>query len=267
MPTLASPLTDSQFAQFARDGFLLLDGLFPETTIAEMEAFFDRYQTSPTAFNGHQLEEVDRHKDQVRAMHPHRHTEEALAWALHPPVLAVLEALFENAPLLAQTMYYYKPPGTCGQGMHQDDFYLLTQPHHCLAAWTAIDDADRENGCLYVVPGSHRGPLLCPEGATPENHWKWGALSLAESDTKASPLPVRRGQTLFFSGGLIHGSVANRSQTRWRRSFIGHYCDGVTERISHFYHPILDAQGRTVSRIEVNTDGGPCGESWAGAVH
>jgi hypothetical protein len=34
----------------------------------------------------------------------------------------------------AQSMYYYKPPGAKGQGMHQDNFYLLASPATCIAA-------------------------------------------------------------------------------------------------------------------------------------
>lgn len=260
-------LTGAQLADFAENGYLILDGLFDPAEIEAMETFFDQYKTTTPAFGGKALDEVDRHKQQVRAMHPHRHSEKAREWALKPSVLAVLEQLFQAEPLLAQTMYYYKPPGTCGQGMHQDDFYLLTKPHHCLAAWTAIDDASSANGCLYVVPGSHREALRCPEGATPENQWKQGVLSLAESTTKAKPLPVKRGQTLFFGGGLIHGSSANRTNDRWRRTFIGHYCDGVTESISKFYHPILNGEGEVMSRIAAAQGGGPCEGGWEGAVH
>lgn len=266
--TLTAPrLTADRLAEFHENGYLVVDGLFAAEEIEAIEQFFENYKNAESAFGGKTLEEVDRHKGQVRAMHPHRHSDQALDWALKPSVLAVLEQLFEAEPLLAQTMYYYKPPGTCGQGMHQDDFYLLTKPHHCLAAWTAIDDSESTNGCLYVVPGSHRQELRCPEGATPENKWKFGVLSLAESTTKAVPLPVRRGQTLFFGGGLIHGSCPNRTKDRWRRTFIGHYCDGVTESISRFYHPIIDKEGEVISRIEAAQGGGPCEGGWEGAVH
>jgi len=267
MLTTSDILDEAQLQRFETEGYLLLDGLFDPAEIDAMERFFDDFKETETkVFGGKTFGEINRKKVQVRAMHPHRHAQKPLDWALNPRVMAVLEALFRGPALLAQTMYYYKPPGTCGQSMHQDDFYLLTQPHHCLAAWTAIDDADHENGCLYVVPGSQHEGMRCPEGASPENHFKHGALSLAESTRKAVPLPVKRGQTLFFGGALIHGSSANRTENRWRRTFIGHYCDGVTESISRFYHPVIDAEGRTVSRIAEANGGGPC-DGWDGAVH
>ena len=51
----------------------------------------------------------------------------------HPNVASVLGTLLGRAPLLAQTMYYFKPPGGKGQGMHQDNFYLLAAPATCIA--------------------------------------------------------------------------------------------------------------------------------------
>lgn len=268
MQTTSPLIADETLRQFHENGYCVVDGLFDASEISEIEAFFEEYKTQGyTTFDGSRIEDVDATKRQVRAMHPHRHATEALRWAIHPRVATALEQLLGAKPLLAQTMYYFKPPGACGQGMHQDDFYLLTQPHHCLAAWTAIDDADTENGCLYVVPGSHRGSVRCPEGASPANNFKEGVLSLAESTQKAVPLPVRRGQTAFFGGALIHGSSANRSKTRSRRTFIGHYCDAVTDSIAKFYHPIRNMEGETVSRVSVTMGGGPCGDGWAGAQH
>jgi len=265
---IASGLTTSDIEQFRELGYCVVDGLYDPSEIQEMEDYFEDYKLKGhRAFEGRTIEEVDRTTTQVRAMHPHRHSDVALGWALHPNVMDALHELLGTEAYLAQTMYYFKPPGTCGQGMHQDDFYLLTKPHHCMAAWTAIDDADKENGCLYMVPGSHKEKLLCPEGATQENHWNHGKLSLAESTVKAVPCPVKRGQTVFFGGALIHGSTANRSKTRSRRTFIGHYCDGVTETISKHYHPVLDMQRNTVSRIEETLGGGPCGGTWQGEVH
>lgn len=263
-----SLLSSEQARQFREDGYCIVDGLFSSQEIDEIEAFFENYKTQGYAtFDGQKIEDVDPKSRQLRAMHPHRHSPEALEWALNGNVIAVLEDLLGQPPLLAQTMYYFKPPGACGQGMHQDDFYLLTRPNHCIAAWTAIDSADPENGCLYMVPGSQRGEMKCPSGATPENHFKEGVLSKAETTRKAIPAPAKRGQTIFFGGALIHGSSANRSAARSRRTFIGHYCDGVTDSISQFYHPILDTDGRTVSRIKQATGGGPCGDGWMGAQH
>jgi len=180
----------------------------------------------------------------------------------------VLGELLHKPALAVQTMYYYKPPGTRGQGMHQDNFYLLAKPATCIAAWTAIDDADEENGALMVVPGSHRRDIICT--GTGGESWTvtgGGVIGSFPEGCRPVTVPVRRGQTMVFGGNLIHGSGPNRSKNRWRRTFIGHYADEATESLARFYHPIHDRYGNVMTKIEEHSGGGPCGDGWQGAVH
>lgn len=257
-------------AQFEEDGYCVVDDLFSESELAEIEAFFEEYKKSGAAVfdRGSQYEEIDPTKRQVRAMQPHRYSSRVMDWFTHPKVAEVLESLLGVPPLGAQTMYYYKPPGAKGQGMHQDNFYLLASPATCIAAWTAIDSADQENGCLYVVPGSHRGGILCPDG-TSERWLNYGDSHISKfpRETKPVAVPVKRGQTMFFGGNLIHGSGPNRTPNRCRRTFIGHYVDEATETLARFYHPVVNMRQEVVSHVEVHEGGGPCGDGWGGAVH
>jgi len=255
---------------FDEEGYCVVDDLFSDDELQEIEEFFEGYKKSGGKVfdGGSSYEEIDPAKRQVRAMHPHRYSEKALEWLTNPNVAAVLEGLLGRPALGAQTMYYYKPPGAAGQGMHQDNFYLLASPATCIAAWTPIDDATLDNGCLYVVPGSHRGNILCPEGDGPR--WmEYGDSHITKfpRDSKPVPVPVRRGQTMFFGGNLIHGSGPNRTPDRFRRTFIGHYVDEATETLAKFYHPIVNMDGETVSHVEEHVGGGPCGDGWRGAVH
>lgn len=255
---------------FDDQGYCVADDLFSESELQEIEEFFEVYKNSdgPAFDGGLPYGEIDRTKRQVRAMHPHRFSREAMGWFTHPNVAAVLQVLLGRPALGAQTMYYYKPPGAKGQGMHQDNFYLLASPATCIAAWTAIDDATLENGCLHVVPGSHRGGILCPESEG--GRWmEYGDshISRFPRETRPIPVPVRRGQTMFFGGNLIHGSGPNRTADRCRRTFIGHYVDEATETLGRFYHPIVTMEREVVSRVAVHAGGGPCGDGWQGAVH
>ncbi|MEZ5274948.1 MAG: phytanoyl-CoA dioxygenase family protein [Opitutaceae bacterium] len=269
-------------AAYARDGFVRVKGVFSATELDEIEAFFDDYLEDPSgalenntiplkvAHRGATLEQVDRTKGQVRCLHPHRtHPDPVNRWYLHENIAAVLDGLFGKPALAAQTMYYYKPPGAKGQGMHQDNFYLLTAPAVCIGAWTAIDDADEENGCLWMAPGSHREGIFCPDKDLTEPWLNYGDTHIAPypRQHRPVPVPVKRGETLFFHGLIIHGSGPNRTANKWRRTFIGHYCDEATETISEFYHPVLNMQGETVSDIGVHAGGGPCGGEWRGKAH
>jgi ectoine hydroxylase-related dioxygenase (phytanoyl-CoA dioxygenase family) len=248
--------------KFEDQGFVVVDDIYTEQELQEMEKLFEDYaETGGNTFDhGKAFEEQDKTKQQVRALHPHRYRQEVRDWYLKPELMDTLKMLLGKEALGAQTMYYYKPPGSKGQGMHQDNFYLLAAPATCIAAWTPIDDATEENGCLWVVPGSHKDKLYCPDSS--EKTWNsYGDSHIRPFPRKykPQPVPVMRGQTLFFGGHLIHGSGPNRSENRWRRTFIGHYVDEVTESIAKFYHPLLDRHGNTVS-VEAPQGGGPCGD-------
>jgi len=264
-----SVLTDEQQRQFERDGYCVVVGLFTEEEICEIESFFEEFKKCGLqVFDGKGIEEVDITKRQFRALHPHRYSPKAQEWFLNPRVAAVLEVLLGKPALGAQTMYYFKPPGARGQGMHQDNFYLLAKPATCIAAWTAIDDADLDNGCLWVVPGSHKGGILCPE--KDGEHWlNYGDSHISKFPREQKPVavPVPRGSTMFFGGDLIHGSGPNRTKDRSRRTFIGHYIDSASEEVAKFYHPVLNMQGEVVSNIAMHQGGGPCGDGWQGALH
>lgn len=269
-PPPSDLITSAEIAQFERDGFCVIPDLFSETEINDIEAFFEDYKRNGMAVYDEKMrfEEMDKTKQQIRAMHPHRYSEKAKAWGLHPKVTAVLEVLMGNPPLLAQTMYYFKPPGAKGQGMHQDNFYLLAKPATCMAAWTAIDAATIDNGCLYVVPESNCHDIHCPSAA--EGSWRsYGDSHITPfpADVEPVPLEVPRGATVFFGGQLIHGSGPNRTPDRSRRTFIGHYVDAVTDEVADFFKPLLDRNGGEVEGIASVDGGGPCGDGWKGAAH
>lgn len=258
--------------QFAEHGYCVVPNLFNEAELLAIEAFFEEYKkTGEKVFDaGSAYEEIDPAKRQLRAMHPHRYSEQAKTWLLNPRIAEVLEMLLGHPPLAAQSMYYFKPPGGKGQGMHQDNFYLLVKPSTCIAAWTAIDAATVENGCLWVVPGSHLSDIICPKETDSPKWMNYGDSHITTFPREQKPVPVEvpRGSTMFFSGNLIHGSGPNRTQDRHRRTFIGHYVDETSDQVAKFYHPVLNMQGEVVSRLAVPVaGGGPCGDGWLGATH
>jgi phytanoyl-CoA hydroxylase len=263
-------VTSEQIDQFHRDGYCVVSGLFREAEIQEIQDFFEEYKHNGEKVydSGKGYEETDITKTQLRAMQPHRYSARAVEWFLNPNVATVLEKLLGKPALGAQTMYYFKPPGGKGQGMHQDNFYLLSKPATCIAAWTAIDTADLENGCLWVVPGSQKGDILCPD-SEPERWMNYGDSHISKFPREQKPVPVivQRGETMFFGGNLIHGSGPNRTKDRYRRTFIGHYIDEASEQVAQYYHPLLNMRGEVVSDVAIPVGGGPCGDGWKGAAH
>jgi len=133
-----------------------------------------------------------------------------------------------------QSMYFYKKPGSKGQAAHQDFYYIKNEPRSMIAAWIALERVDEENGCLWVIPGSHKLGLL-PHGAVKnlDEHEHWTHETEGVDLSKEIPVVMEKGDILFFHELLVHSSSKNRSKDRWRRSYVCHYIrhdSEVTER-------------------------------------
>jgi ectoine hydroxylase-related dioxygenase (phytanoyl-CoA dioxygenase family) len=124
-----------------------------------------------------------------------------------------------------QSMLFAKPPGLPGQAWHQDERYIPTRDRSLVGAWVALDDADEENGCLRVLPRSHRPGRLYPfaDHGQPDE-FDPTAESYGFDPTGEIAVPVRAGDVIFFNGYLLHRSLRNRSADRSRRALVNHYC-------------------------------------------
>jgi hypothetical protein len=260
-------LATEQIRAFEEDGYLVVRGLFSPAEVRELiDTFMAMHAGGPIpgCFAPKPPEEAagDPLKLYPRMMHPHRVNAVALRYLLDPRLAEILADLFGEEPLAAQSMLYFKPAGARGQALHQDNFYLKVEPGTCIAAWVALDPADRENGGLEVVPGTHRMDLFCPEEADLDASFTREYVP-PPPGLAAIGVDMAPGDVLFFNGSLVHGSGPNRSVDRFRRSFICHYVGRSAERMSRWYRPILTMSGDEVT-IADNTGGGPCGTDAAG---
>jgi phytanoyl-CoA hydroxylase len=143
-----------------------------------------------------------------------------------PGLAAIASALGVDEPLLLQSMYIFKQPGIGGEvDWHQDATFLHTVPITVTGFWFALDDADRDNGCLLALAGAHRGPLRRRFRRSGDctvmeevDRTPWPALA-------PTPIEVRRGTLVVLHGLLPHASSANRS-SRPRHAYALHMIDG-----------------------------------------
>lgn len=262
-------LTDDQIAFFQREGYLIVRGLFAAEEVEALRRRFedlaeDRDPAPPGKWD-RDLAATDPLLRYPRVMHPHRWDPLSKRMLLHPRVGAVLAQLLQDEPIATQSMFYFKPPTSRGQALHQDNFYLQVEPQTCIAAWTAIDPATPANGGLYVVPKTQDYNLVCPEQADMTESF-FQHLVRPPPGAKAIPAELQPGDTLFFNGNVIHGSGPNRHPTLWRRSFICHYMPAKARCISKWYFPLLNFAGEEVT-YEANQSGGPCGVEFAQATY
>lgn len=253
-------ITDKHKRLFEEHGYVVVEGLF---TDEEVEQYREHYMTLrrhgsyPGDSAGMDVASADPLKRYPRMIHMHRWDDTSLSWMLDARLNACLSALIGREPYAVQTMLYFKPPGARGQALHQDNFYLRAQPGTCMAAWMALDRCDEANGCMQIVPGSHRWPLLCTEKADTSISFTDVTVPIPPGQ-EVSAVPMNAGDVLFFNGSLVHGSFPNTTPDRFRRALIGHYIDGAAEQVATYYHPALRMDG-TPLELGESSGGGACG--------
>ena len=267
--TLDAP-SAADVVAFQRDGFVIARGLFNTADVTALRDAAMR-QVALGATPGlydefHHFGSDDPLQRYPRMLMPHRHpgleigrlSEQHL---FDPRLHRWLSAFLGEEPCAAQSMFYFKPPGARGQDMHQDDFYLRTNPGACIAAWVAVDQVDDENGGLRVAVGSHRLPLLPTRQADLTRYFADDGVDVPAGMAIVAPV-LAPGDVLFFGGHVIHGSGPNRSQDRFRRSFICHYVGASATHLNPWNLPVLtfDRRERPVAEAPV----GPWQDSFAG---
>jgi phytanoyl-CoA hydroxylase len=256
-------LSERDLRSFKRDGYVILRGGFSAEEATRLRThYMDLRAAGSYPDDLLDIARGDRPEDDPLRRYPrmanmHRWDQASLEWLLDARLVDAVAGLLGSDPLAVQSMVYFKPPGSRGQALHQDQFFLRARPGTCMAAWLALDDSVEENGCMHVVPGSQEWPMLCPSEADPEESFTAESLALPAGHEPVA-LPMRAGDVLFFNGSLVHGSYRNTTTDRFRRSLIGHYIDARALAIASWNQPVLRRDGVELY-LEADTDGGPCG--------
>ena len=256
-------VSEEQIREWHETGGLLLRGLFQDSEVESLAQHFEAMRTSMAAdakkkpLRDEEYAIGDPLLEYPRILQPHHRDSVALDWLLDSRLNHCMTAFLGATPYAVQTMFYFKPPLSRGQALHQDQFYLRVKPGTCLAAWMAIDASDEENGCLRVVTGSHNWPILCTTEADLTTSFTDIAVELPRG-TEAKPILMDPGDVYFFNGWLVHGSEPNHSPDRFRRTMIGHYIVGEAEEVFEWYNPIYTFD-RKIVRLENAPAGGKCG--------
>ncbi len=156
---------------------------------------------------------------------PHKASQLMFDTLSHPETVDVLTKVIGPNVKSMQSMLFIKASGKPGQAWHQDEFYIPTRDRSLLGAWLALDDATVENGCLWVIPGSHKHGILWPQHQQRDSRFDCAgeATFFPYSDEDAVPVEVKRGSLVFFNGYLLHRSLPNYAPTGFRRSLVNHY--------------------------------------------
>ena len=240
-------LTAVQIEQYKRSGFVNGGPLLDEQTIEALQAEMMRViddRDNPAAAQPVMLRDLSTVKDhalwQIINVWEASPTYKALT---HNPQLLEMAAQLSGAKELRvwHDQILYKPQEGGGKlHWHQDaPLWDLLQPKDAqVTAWMALDDAEADNGCMYMVPGSHRWgdkltalKALREKGQFPD--------TFEGHDLHIIMCPVRKGQVHFHHPLTWHGSGTNHSN-RPRRAIGIHF---MTERCT------FDASGEHPMKV------------------
>lgn len=125
---------------------------------------------------------------------------------------------------------------------HQDNVYGELDPYNALTVLTALDDSDEENGCLWIVPGSHKEGQADYEHSVEKIETQQPVI-LDVDESRAVPAPLKAGECLFFHCHMLHKSEGNRSKDRDRRILFLRYADADAVEV---YNDNLPRLGRLI---------------------
>lgn len=242
-------LTPEQIAQYARDGFLVLENFVKSSACDELrkragelvsnfdpDGIVSIFSTQEQSHlrddyflgSGDKIRfffEENAFETDGKLKQSKEHSINKIGHALHDldPVfsqfsktLAIKQLVADLgiAPaLLVQSMYIFKQPRIGGEvTCHQDSAFLYTDPIEIAGLWFALEDATIENGCLWAIPGGHKEGL--------KSRWRRkadGRMGFEIFDPtpfpeeRLVPLEVAKGSLIVLHGSLPHKSLANRS--------------------------------------------------------
>lgn len=224
-------VTDEHVRLFHEQGFLVVDDAFTPKEVGDaIHGLIDLIDGKNPKFKGVQFEAKahdmletlprDKKQDAVRKLARFVEYDERLkALSDHPSLLSVIQRLIDGEPEMFQDMALLKPPFIGREKpWHQDNaFFNLPLTATVTGVWIALDEALIENGCMFVIPGSHhRGPVVH------FNRRDWQICDTDVAADEAVAVPLKPGGCLFFHGLIHHGTPPSHSPLR-RRALQYHY--------------------------------------------
>ncbi|MCA9222910.1 MAG: phytanoyl-CoA dioxygenase family protein [Planctomycetales bacterium] len=149
----------------------------------------------------------------------------------HPAFTVAASQLLGGAVRFWHDQLFCKPARHGGVvAWHQDySYWTRTRPMSHLTCWVGLDDADRDNGCLHYIPGSHRWTLLPITGLAGNMAAIREVLNDEQWERFNEPVAIelKAGECSFHHPLMVHGSFANYTDRPRRATVINVFRDGV----------------------------------------
>lgn len=203
-------LTEEQKRAYEQQGYVVVEDLF---TRAAMEQLAERievlqrsHQADVAAKGG--TEGISRADEITFTAFLAEQDPQIRAFATRPEFVALsTQLLGPDTDLYWNQAVFKMPEGEKEFPWHQDDGYAPVTPSPYLTLWLALTDATPENGCISVLPGSHR------QGLVPHTPSPIGLVCYpADAPDQGVRVPIRSGSLAVFPSLTMHKSGPNLSQ-------------------------------------------------------
>uniref|UniRef100_A0A3B3YEY3 Uncharacterized protein n=1 Tax=Poecilia mexicana TaxID=48701 RepID=A0A3B3YEY3_9TELE len=203
--------------RYNEEGFLSPLPVLDETELREArDAFAKLEEEFGTAYTQYSLHNV------------HLQYPWVMSLTKHPRILRVIQAILGPDVILLDSRFICKYPTIKPLpyvAWHQDMRYWGIAGGPVLSVWLALDDSQKENGVLQVIPGSHCSGMLPHRQATRPGNLLSVNQEIPEELVQVDEAvlcPLKAGQMSIHDGLLVHASDANTSQRR-RCGFVIRY--------------------------------------------
>jgi hypothetical protein len=197
-------LRGDQLETFNRDGYLTRLPVFTTDEIAVHRAYFDELLAAELARGG----------TSYSISTAHLKYGPVYDLLCHPRIVSYVRDLLGNDVIGWGSHFFCKLPGD-GQDVawHQDADYWPLSATKTVTVWLAVDNADRDNGCMRVIAGSHRQGRLRHADAERSSVLD---RTIVDPETLGEIVDIEldAGQASIHSDLLVHGSLPNDSQRR-----------------------------------------------------
>ena len=225
---MSRTLTQQELDRYERDGYLVITDEVPQDRLSAVIAETERMcAVAETVTAGTGMLDVDpSHTPEIpkvrRIKSQHEHSDFFAEFVAEPLIMDLLAPLMPSGIRVHNTKINMKSAGI-GESIewHQEWAFYPHTNDDVLAVGIYLDDCTAENGPMFVVPGSHKGPTYDHH----EHGYFCGAIDPKKLETEtaeAVPLMGPAGTLTIHHARLLHGSAFNRS-TRSRRFLLQAY--------------------------------------------
>ena len=242
-------LPNNNSAGYPQEGFCLFHNILNTQEIIEtrneLDAMLANLPERQIVYKDGKNKEVDARPEYLTEPHP-KHTF-WLELCRHPRILdAVEEVLGPDLILIMSHLIVKRADDGLAVAWHQDNTYWHSvQGTDVTTVWLAIDDTDRANGCMQVIPCSHEGyPELDKVSTGGDDLLGLSVEVTQEMESAAVCLEMNAGSLSVHDSFVLHGSEANTSGRR-RAAYTMRYANTKTVQVDTTGHwvPVYVVRG------------------------